>query len=373
MVEIADIFRQHADQYLVKYGSKIPASHKKAIKDIINCRTPALGGVVYHCPKCDQYDYSYHSCGNRNCPKCQNDKAEQWLEKNIRLLLPADYFMITFTLPDKLRKIARSNQRLFYQLLFKCSSKAIVKLSSDEKYIGGKPGMLGVLHSWSRDLSYHPHVHYIIPGGGLSSGKWKTSGKNFLLPVKALSVVFRAKFRDGLKKANPALFKTVSSNLWRTKWVVNSIPVGSGKHAMKYLAQYVFRVAISNNKILSHKDGTVTFRYKDSQTKTWETKRLRGEEFMRRFLQHVLPPGFVKVRYYGLFANANRALLQSLAESLNADLAVPESSPETKKKKPFICSACNETMIVVLRSMRRYAGVDKNKSPPMDMPVNVKI
>ncbi len=185
MIEIADIFRTYGKSYLGKYSHGMLPSHIKALDDILKCRTPIMGGKVYYCPDCKKYEYSYHSCGNRNCPKCQNDKAELWLEKNNKLLLPVNHFMVTFTLPDSLRQLAGSNQKLFYNLLFKCSAKAIEKLSADTKYIGGKPGMIGILHTWSRTLVYHPHVHYIVTGGGLSEdkSKWNKSRSNFLFPV----------------------------------------------------------------------------------------------------------------------------------------------------------------------------------------------
>jgi hypothetical protein len=366
MIEIAGIFKKHGGSYLSKYSAGMLPSHVKAFADIIKCRTPILGGKVYYCPDCKKYEYSYHSCGNRNCPKCQNDKAERWLEKNNNLLLPVNHFMITFTLPKELRRFARSNQKLFYNLLFKSSSKSIEKLSTDPKYIGGTPGMIGLLHTWSRTLTYHPHVHYIVTGGGLSQdkGKWNKSRSNFLFPVKALSVIFRAKLRDLLKKDNPELFYSIPSNVWNKDWVVNSIPVGKGDKALKYLAQYVFRIAISNNRIISLKDGTVTFSYKESKTNQRKTMNLESEEFIRRFLQHVLPSGFVKVRYYGLFAVANRNKLSMAGELLDCDKVILPTK-KTKKVKKFKCSACNKKMVVVKaipRPTRR-----QNKAPPKMM------
>jgi hypothetical protein len=368
MVEIADIFRLHGREYLSKHGDKVLPSHRKAVMDIIQCRTHVMGGVVYYCRKCNEYDYSYHSCGNRNCPKCQNDKAEEWLEKNNKLLLPVNYFMITFTLPDTLRKAARSNQKLFYKLLFKCSSKSIEQLSADTKYIGGKPGMIGLLHTWSRDISYHPHVHYIITGGGLSQDMWLASKNNFILSVKALSKIFKAKFRDELKRTVPALFNSIPSKVWKDNLVVNSIPVGNGSHAMKYLAQYIFRVAISNNKILAYENDMVTFKYKDSRTKTWKTKTLKSEEFIRRFLQHVLPGGFVKIRYYGLFANKNRELLETAMNLISLEQAIVKEKPirqsPEKKKKCFICKSCKEVMTIISRIPRGWSRCSNNKAPP---------
>jgi len=363
MIEVADIFRKHGSSYLNKYSNNMLPSHRKAFFDIQRCRTPIMGGKIYYCTDCKKYEYSYHSCGNRSCPKCQNDKANIWLEKNKKLLLPVNHFMVTFTLPAELRRLARSNQKLFYSTLFKTSSKTMEKLSLDPKYVGGKLGMIGVLHTWSRTLVYHPHVHYIVTGGGLSDGedKWNNSRSNFLLPVKALSLIFKAKFRDELRKINPNLFYTIPTNLWSKSWVVNSIPVGRGDKALKYLAQYVFRVAISNSRIISLKNGVVSFKYKDSKTEQWRIMNLKADEFIRRFLQHVLPSGFVKVRYYGLFASVHRELLSKTKEILGCDNALPKK--KSRVSKTFKCPQCKKEMEVV-SIMPRYV-VQNNKAPPL--------
>jgi hypothetical protein len=283
--------------------------------------------------------------------------------------------MITFTLPDELRPFARSNQRLFYNLLFKSSAQSIDKLSSNKKFIGGKPGYLGILHTWSRKLDYHPHVHYISTGGGLSPHKnrWIKSNDKFLFPVKALSVIFKAKFRDELKKLNPLIFNQISPDTWRRNWVVNSIPVGNGSHAMKYLAQYIFRTAISNNRIIKCEDGYVTFKYKDSKTNLWKVMKLETEEFMRRFLQHVLPKGFVKVRYFGLFASRNQLLLNIVKELLHHPVVKRvERKPTKIKPTPILCNKCGEEMKLIITTKRRYHS---NKSPPLKNylpPINEK-
>ena len=239
----------------------------------------------------------------------------------------------------------------------------MAKLALDPKYVGGKLGFIGILHTWSRTLIYHPHVHYIVAGGGYSKekNKWNKSKNNFLFPVKALSKIFKAKFRDELRKTNPTIFNSISSNIWNKAWVVNSIPVGSGEKALKYLAQYVFRIAISNSRIISLKNGIVSFKYKESKTEQWKIMSLKAEEFIRRFLQHVLPPGFVKVRYYGLFAFANRELLSKVKEILG----YKKLEAKKKKLKPgknFKCPHCKKEMMVV-SIMPRY-GRQCNKSPP---------
>lgn len=357
MVELADIFRIHGSEYRAKFKSRMLPSHLKVMQDIEMCRTEPLGGQVYFCKECQEYHYSYHSCKNRHCPKCQNDNAQQWLQKQHEILLPVTHFMITFTLPDSLRQIARSNQKIIYNILFKASASALQKLALDPKYIGGKIGMVGVLHTWCRDLMYHPHIHYIIPAGGLSDDgtQWLSGRENFLLPVKALSEIFRAKFRDELKKTE--LFKDLPASVWKEKWVVHSKPVGSGIHAFKYLAPYIFRVAISNNRILKLKDGMVTFQYKESDTGRTKRQTVSAQEFIRRFLQHVLPDGFIKVRYYGIWAPSNRNLLNKIKYILGVK-ATQDNEKETKTKDEvhtFRCPKCGNVMVIVaeLRPKKR--------------------
>ena len=259
MVELADIFRIHGSQYRARFKNHMLPNHLKAMQAIEECRTEALGGHVYFCEKCGENHYSYHSCKNRHCPKCQNDSANEWLQKQQELLLTGTHFMNTWTLPDSLRQLARNNQKIMYNILFKASAATLQKLALDPRYVGGEIGMMGVLHTWRRDIGYHPHIHYIISAGGLSPDgtQWLFAGKNFLLPVKALSIIFRAKFRDELKKTK--LFSAVPADTWKKDWVVHSKPVGSGIHAFKYLAPYIFRIAISNKRILKLQDGMVTF------------------------------------------------------------------------------------------------------------------
>ncbi len=265
MVEVAEIFRLHGPQYREQFGAQMLPSHLRAMQDIEQCRTATLGGQVYYCQKCAERRYSYHSCKNRHCPKCQNEQANEWLQEQQNLLLPVNHFLVTFTLPAELRAVARSNQKLIYNLLFRASSAALLKLAQDPRFSGAQIGMVGVLHTWTRQLLYHPHVHYIVTGGGLTQdGSWQSSRPDFLVSVKALSPIFRAKFRDHLKKTE--LFAQVGEQAWKKKWVVHSEPVGTGEAVFKYLAPYVFRVAISNNRILKLEQGQVTFKYKESAT-----------------------------------------------------------------------------------------------------------
>jgi len=317
MLEVADIFRLHGPDYRAHFANRMLPSHLRAMRDIEQCRTPSLGGQLYYCPQCDEQRFSYHSCKNRHCPKCQNDQANDWLEEQQTLLLPTHHFLVTFTLPAELRALARANQKTIYNLLFRASSAALQQLALDPRFVGTRLGMVGVLHTWTRQLLYHPHVHYLVTGGGLTDdGYWRSSRKDFLVPVIALSRIFRAKLRDALKKT--ALFAQVEPRIWGKDWVVHSEPVGSGAQAFQYLAPYIFRVALSNNRLRKLHNGQVTFSYKESATDQLRHCTLSAQEFIRRFLQHVLPPHFIKVRYFGLLSPAHRQLLQKARQLLSA-------------------------------------------------------
>jgi hypothetical protein len=325
--ELAEVFQQNGAAYRAKYEPRMLASHLKALRDIEHCRTGVFGGHVYSCERCQVVEYSYHSCRNRHCPKCQNQAGQAWLERQQGLLLPTPYFMVTFTLPEPLRRLTRSHQQVMYNLLFRTAAAALQELAQDRRFVGGQIGLVGVLQTWARDLSYHPHLHFLVPGGGLSADgqQWLAARPGFLVHVRALSKLFRAKFRAALQKTD--LFKQVPAQVWRQEWVVHSETVGDGQAALKYLAPYIFRVAISNKRIVNVADGQVTFRYTPSGCKKSKRCTLPAEEFIRRFLQHVLPKGFVKVRYYGLFAPGQRQRLKQARALLEADHP-PEPAPE---------------------------------------------
>ncbi len=325
MNTLADIVHQYGAAYENHYGARMLPSHRRVLRDIAQCRTATLGGHVYQCEDCGETHYQYHSCQNRHCPQCQHHLGEQWLIKQQALLLPVPYFMVTFTLPAALHDVARQHQKIMYNILFRASAAALQKLAWDPRYLGGQLGMVGVLHTWGRNLSYHPHVHYLVPAGGLSPDgqQWLAARRNFLVPVKALSILFRAKFRDALQQTE--WFDQVPAAVWQQAWVVHCKGVGKGEGALKYLAPYIFRVAISNRRILKVAHGHVTFRYRASDTGRWCTCTLAAAEFLRRFLQHVLPKGFVKVRYYGLFSPSLRHRLPLI----RLVLAGPEGAIDT--------------------------------------------
>jgi hypothetical protein len=347
MTTINEIFRTFGPEYLERYSLLMPKSHRKVIDAIIACRTNACGVALYECEKCGELHRVYRSCGNRHCPTCQYQKSRQWLEKQIKRQLPGHHFLLTFTVPQSLRRFIRKYQRTAYSALFKASSEAMKKLVPDEKFIGADlPGFFGVLHTWGRTLEFHPHIHYIAPGGALSTtdGLWHPSKVDFYLPIRALSQIFRAKFRDAMKEAG--LFDQIPPDVWQIDWNVNSQAVGSSEASLKYLAPYVFRVAISNSRILKVENRTVFIRYRKSHSHRLRTLPLEVMEFIRRFLQHVLPTGFMKVRYYG-FMNPNCAVsldhVSSLIE-LGYGFNVPLPNTELEPWRPITCPTCGGTL-----------------------------
>jgi Putative transposase/Transposase zinc-binding domain len=350
-LELADIFRRYGPAYRQKYASRMPGSHFKAMRAIEQCRTPALGGQVYRCPNCEQVQYSYHSCRNRHCPKCQNENAQIWLEKQQDLLLSVPYFLLTFTLPASLNEVTRSHQCLLYDLLFKTSAAATQQLALDPRWIGGQLGMLGVLHTWGRNLAYHPHIHYLVPAGGWREveHRWVPTRQDFLLPVRALSRVFRGKLQQALR--GTPCYARIPPKVWQQEWVVHCEAVGSGLQALQYLAPYIFRVAISNNRLLKLENDCVTFRYRDTETGAEKRCSLGAQDFIHRFLQHVLPRSFVKVRYYGFFAATRRARLASVRQYLGTltapdpsahSLSQTDSTPDLPQR---LCPLCGQPML----------------------------
>lgn len=376
-IEVADVMRAYGGQYVKVYGGRMPVIHRKAMADMMACRTPVMGGTTFWCPSCQQYQYSYHSCGNRSCNKCGNEKAQQWLEQTGKLLLPVEHFMVTFTLPGELRQMARSHQRLFYGLLMACAAASLQSLGWDSRFVGGQMAMMSILHTWGRDLSYHPHVHMIVAGGGMwtDEGLWLAARSDFLMPVKALSKIVSAKFRDGLKKQAPQLYDLVDPSVWCDPWVVHCQPVGTGQAALKYLATYIFRPAISNGRLVSLDNGIVNFRYQCSQTGCWKVCRLEAIEFIRRYLQHVLPRGFVKVRYYGLYGHRHRERLNTLRDTLDhptGDKITPSSEQmnsrpsEPPPAKPSTCRHCGHPMLTVGTIPRSRPLSGWPNAPPPD-------
>jgi hypothetical protein len=352
-LELADIFRQYGPAYRQKYANKLLPSHRQAMRAIEHCRTEALGGQVYRCDSCGELRYSYHSCRNRHCPKCQHEKTEAWLQVQHDLLLGVPYFLLTFTLPSPLRLIARVNQKLIYDLLFRASAQATQELARDPRFVGGQIGLVGVLHTWTRALAFHPHVHYLVPGGGLSPNgqTWLSAHHNFFVPVKALSRLFRARFQRLLQKTS--LFPQVPSRAWQQEWVVHCKAVGDGQTALRYLAPYIYRVALSNRRLVRMQNSgqmessQITFQYHTSDTGQLKRCTLSAEKFIQRFLQHVLPKGFVKVRYFGFFGASVRSRLLALQQILPKARSPIQTDPVPAQPPPSarLCPSCGQPML----------------------------
>jgi hypothetical protein len=308
-IELADVVRQFGPEYLAKHGKRMLPSQKKALADIAACRTKELGGRLYSCDDCDGTFWSYHCCRNRACPKCHASQTQEWLQRRQAELLPCDYFHAVVTIPSGLRAAFFRNQKLMYGLLMQVSAAAIKDLCADKRHLGALPGILSVLHTWNGRLDYHPHVHLLITGGGITAEgqHWQPARGEFLVPVAVLSRKIAARFRAALEAEAPAIFAKVSADVWRREWVSFCKHYGHGNDAvLTYLSRYVFRTAICNARILEMDLTHVTFRWKDRKAGGWRTERLPGVEFLRRFLQHVLPRGFHKVRYYGLWHPSRR-------------------------------------------------------------------
>jgi Putative transposase/Transposase zinc-binding domain len=363
MITLGDVFRRYGPAYRARFGERMLPSHLAVMQAIEQCRTEALGGHIYTCAACATTRYSYHSCRNRHCPTCQQDATQRWLAQQQTLLVPVPYFIVTFTLPASLRQIARCHQRVIYPMLFRASAAALQQLAHDPRFLGGQIGMLGVLQTWTRDLHYHPHVHYLVPALALAPDgqTWMVSHKPFLVHVTPLAQLFRAKFRAAL--CQTPFYRQVSANTWTQAWVVDCRPVGSGRAALKYLAPYIFRVALSNNRIIGMQDEKVTFRYTDGESGRTTSCTLSAEEFIRRFLQHVLPKGFVKVRYYGLFRVGNRSLLAQarmfLMQTRLGVSALPTAAPTPVAPAGLAelrCPRCGQPMQLVQTLTPRSRG-----------------
>jgi len=352
VITLGEVFRRYGPEYRARWGSQLSPPQLAAMHAIEACRTEALGGQVYRCPHCDATRYAYHSCRNRHCPTCQHAAAQDWLARQQELLLPVPYFLVTFTLPGALRAVAYQHQALVYDLLFRAAATALQQLAQDPRFVGGQLGLVGVLQTWTRDLRYHPHIHYLVPAGGLAADgrSWKTARADFLVHVTPLAILFRAKLRAALRQTE--LWGSIPAAVWQQDWVVDCRPVGSGRTALKYLAPYVFRVALSNNRILAMADGQVTFRYQDGESRQTRTCTLPAETFIERFLAHILPKGFVKVRYYGLFRVGARQHLARLRAQLvlqqrKVELlpAAEEPAAPASRLGP-VCPSCGQEMRV---------------------------
>jgi ribosomal protein L37AE/L43A len=380
-LEVAEVIRSCRDAFLQQYGASLTPVQRRALDDLTACRTAALGGHVLECPECGHQEVSYNSCGNRHCPKCQATAAARWLETQAADLLDTPYFHVVFTLPSALGPVARHNPRAMYGLLMRAAAKTLLEVAANSKHLGAEVGILAVLHTWGQNLTLHPHVHCVVTGGGLApdESRWVVGRDDFFLPVRILSRVFRGKFLAGLRAAfkrgqlcfsgrlaalaRPRQFHRLLAETVRTEWVVYARPPwGGAATVLKYLARYTHRAAISNHRLVALVDGQVTFRWKDyAHGGKRGTMTLTTVEFVRRFLMHVLPSGFVRVRHYGLLANRHRREklarcreLLDTAVTPPSDTAPTEPDPatppghETTVAPTRVCPRCGAGRMVVV-------------------------
>ncbi len=353
MPDLAGIVREFGPDYFAQHGERMLPSHYRAMRDLVACRTEVFGGHLAQCDQCGHQHYSYHSCRNRSCPQCHTGDSARWLEKRQAELLPTSYFHVVFTIPDTLQEIVWRHQKLMYAALFKASAAALLSLSADQRYVGGNIGILSVLHTWTRKLGRHAHIHCLITGGGLTDeGHWLDARKKYLFPVTALSPLFRAKFMSLARKALPE--ERFPESVWQKDWVVYCKPAIQGsKKLLDYLGRYIHRIAITNRSILAIHKGQVTFKYKDSKDNLWKKCTLPGDEFLRRFLQHVLPKRFHKVRYYGLLSPRNRSRLRQLqltmtAKELETTSPAKPTPTDNETEELPLCPLCETGFMLII-------------------------
>jgi hypothetical protein len=388
LLEVADVIRSHGEAFLQKYGDHLTATQKKALRDLAQCRTAALGGHVERCLDCGHERVSYNSCRNRHCPKCQALSRARWLERESGYLLPVEYHHVVFTLPAELAELASSNASALYNLLMQSAAETLREVAANPQRLGAQIGVLMVLHTWGQNLHHHPHVHCVVTGGGLSCNvrgeidatpRWVSCRPGFFLPVRVLSRVYRGKFLAGLR-ALAAQGKVTLPDLgplYAKDWVVYAKPpLGGPEQVLKYLARYTHRVAISNHRLVKLADGRVTFRYHDyADARKEKLLTLSGEEFLRRFVQHVLPKGFMKIRHYGLLASRQReARLRQARRLLLAKVALP-GSPATaiEPTEPARCPQCGSVRRVRGELLPRVPSnpfVCRSRSTPTAMPAS---
>ena len=351
MIPLAAVLRRHWPAYERKYRARLLPSHRRAVAAILSCRTPALGGQLYRCD-CGQQHYAYHSCNHRACPQCGHADATEWLQRQRRKLLPVPYYLVTFTVPAQLRQVIRSNQKDLYPLLLRESAGALRDIARDHKDLGAQIGFLAVLQTWTRDLRYHPHVHCVVPGGGLSHDRLRwisPKREGYFLPQSMLALRFRTRLRQTLRQHHSQLYLQIPRAAWALAWVADVQPVGTGEPALKYLAAYIYRTAFSAERILADDGQTITFTYKDSKDRSPRTIRLLAEHFLHRFLQHVLPQGLQRVRHFGFLSAAATAQWQRVRALL--DWQPSPLTPAPPSPVP-VCPRCNKPMALIGRLPR---------------------
>jgi predicted Zn-ribbon and HTH transcriptional regulator len=385
-LEVADVFHAHQDEFLHRWGHTVSDQQRKVLRDIGRCRMAALGTHLERCDRCGYETVAYDSCRNRHCPKCQSSARDRWLIKQARSLLPVPYAHVVFTVPEQLAPLALRNQRLFYGLLFRAASETLLEIAADPSHLGARIGALAVLHTWSQNLRHHPHLHCLVPSGGLAldNSRWVATKPNFFLPVHVLSCMFRGKILAFLKQAytssqlrfpgtladlaQPRPFHSLLNLLRHKKWVVHAKPpFGGPEQVLKYLARYTHRVAISNGRLLTLENGQVRFRWRNSRHHNRiGVMTLDAVEFIRRFLLHVLPSRFVKIRHFGLLANRNRRQALALCRfHLNAT-AADSTELLTEQQRSALNRSCPQCKCGTMRVIACHftVALGSPDSPP---------
>jgi hypothetical protein len=398
-LEVADVIRRCGPTFLDRFGDSLSCEQRRVLDDLARCRTAALGGHVEACDQCGHQRIAYNSCRNRHCPKCQGTAAAQWLDARAEELLPVEYFHVVFTLPESLGPIALQNPRVVYGILFRAASETLMQIAADPKHLGAEIGILAVLHTWGQNLLHHPHVHCVVPGGGLSpdGSRWIACRPGFFLPVRILSRVFRGKFLSMLRNAfdqgrlsfhgklselsDPCPFQRRLAASVRTDWVVYAKPpFGGPAQVLKYLARYTHRAAITNRRLIALEGDKVRFLWKDyAHGGIEKTMTLDASEFLRRFLLHVLPSGFVRIRHYGFLSNRLRHEKVALCRKLLEDASPSEVKPDCPSVEPVLvatvstpsglCPECGQGRMVVIADLPPITIHRKEANRPEEVPV----
>ena len=383
-LEVAEVFRGFESDFFRRWGAVLGSHQKRAFRAIVNCRTAALGGHVDRCDHCGHTAISYISCRDRHCPKCQAMARAKWLAQRETELLPVEYFHVVFTLPEQIGCLALQNAKEIYRILFRAVSETLLTIAADPKHLGAAIGFLAVLHTWGQNLHLHPHIHCVVPGGGISTNgtRWIGCRRSFFLPVRVLSCLFKKKFLLYLTKsfrlgklkfcgemaglARSAGFQALCRQANRIDWAVYAKPpFGGPEQVLKYLARYTHRVAISNQRLLSLDGGRVTFAWKDyADGNKTKTMALDAVEFIRRFLLHILPAGFVRIRQYGFLANRVRKQKLALCRSLLAakpttatPIATPGHGTVEQRRDPTLCPICKTGHLIPVELIKPVAGL----------------
>lgn len=385
-LEVADILRDFGPAWRDANAGHISRGQLKVMAAIVRCRSAALGAHVLQCSGCSGQQIAYNSCRDRHCPKCQSSAAHRWMEARQTELLPVEYFHVVFTLPPLIGDIAYQNKTVIYNILFSAASQTLLKIGMDPKHLGARLGVTAVLHTWGSAMTHHPHLHCIVPGGGVSTQgqRWVSCRKGFFLPVRVLSRLFRRLFLEQLRDAHRIgqlsfygkhidleerkAFERYLVPVQQVDWVVYAKkPFDGPEHVLRYLSRYTHRIAIANSRLLRADEKTVSFKWKDYRQEgkqRYQSMTLQTGEFIRRFLMHVLPAGFHRIRHYGMLSNKKRATQLPLArEYLLVEPSLEDNSEATETKAVFVCRDCGEAMIVIRILARQY----EPRAPPLEM------